>query len=811
MLSLSLDNQVFKIGLTERVKQLKKRVAESSPWASSERAVLITRAYQETEGQPVVIRRAMALKKILEEMSINIADGELIVGNQGTKPLECLVFPEIQVGNLEKELDTMDTRPWDPVKISEKDKEILKREVFPYWKGKSTDELVYSKTRRLPELSNLLYMNPAEYPISGTGIVDHSLQASMGGGHSVFSNKVLTMGLEGIRGKVQEHLRALKLTDSGAIEKKELYDAMLISIEAVIAHANRYADLALVLSEKADSTTRREELIKIAETCRRVPAKPARSFSEALQAFWFILMAIRIESGGVGDSAGRFDQWAYPYFKKDLDEGKLTLAEALEYIQCLWVKFSEINYWKKEAVARFHVGLRPQHLCTGGQTENGLDATNDLSLLCLQASIDVGLQNPAIRVRLHKNSPEEYIIKTAELVASGMGHPSIFNDDVCIKQLMAKGVPLLEARDYTMVGCPAVQLPCKEPGFSYGGLMNLAAALELALNNGFWKKGNRQVGPQTGDPRSFSTFEELMEALKQQVEYMIEGWQMANLIVEDVHAKLLPTPFHSTLIENCIEKGLDKTGGGAKYNFNPYISVVGFADTTDSLVAIKKLIYEDKALSWEELLSTLEANFSGNEILRQRLLNLPKYGNDDDLADSIAQEVVTLVSKAMKAYSNNMRGADGPSGISLISLGANVSFGKVVGALPNGRPSGGSLADASSPVHGCDRNGPTAILKSSSKLDHVHNGEPSILNLWFTPSALENPYKLVPLLRGFTDLGVSHVQMNSVSRETLLDAQAHPENYRTLLVRVSGYNAYFTELDKEIQDDIIDRTPFAVV
>lgn len=810
MIQLNLNDPVFSMGLTSRVKELKKRVAKAVPWASTERAVLVTQAYQESENEPLVIRRAKALQKVLREMSINIAPGELIVGNQGTEPLECLIFPETHVGNLEQELDNMANRQWDPVLISEEDKKVLRESVFPYWKNRSTDELVYTKTRRIPELAKILYMQPDKYPIIGTGIVDHSLQASMGAGHSVFNSKILSVGLEGIKEEIEKNIQALDLTVSGAIERKELYEAMLISIDAVIEHANRYADLALSLSKKEESPTRRKELIKIAETCRRVPAKPARNFPEALQAFWFTLMAIRIESGGVGDTAGRFDQWAYPYFKEYLDGGKV--AEAMEYIQCLWVKFSEINYWKKETVARFHVGLRPQHLCTGGQTKDGVDASNDLSLLCLQASIDVGLQNPAIRVRIHSKSAEEYLVKTAELIASGMGHPSIFNDDVCITQLLNKGVPLKEARDYTLVGCPAVQLPCKEPGFSYGGLMNLAAAFELTLYNGFWKKGNRQIGPQTGNPQDFATFEELMSALKTQVEFLVKGWHMANLIVEEVHGELLPTPFHSSLIEDCIGKGLDKTKGGAKYNFNPYLTVVGLADTVDSLAVIKKLIYEDRSLSWEKLLAALDSNFSEDEKLRQRIINLlPKYGNDDDYTDSIAREVGAIAANAVRAYPNNMRGADGASGVSFMSLGANVTFGKVVGALPNGRLASAALADASSPVHGCDRNGPTAILKSASKIDHILHGEPAILNLWFTPMALEDPNKLVSLLRGFAGLGVSHVQANAVSRDTLLAAQAHPEEYRTLLVRVSGYNAYFVELDKEIQDDIIDRTNYEAV
>lgn len=484
----------------------------------------------------------------------------------------------------------------------------------------------------------------------------------------------------------------------------------------------------------------------------------------------------------------------------------------MEYVQCLWIKFSCINYWKKATVARFHVGLRPQHLCTGGILADGSDAANDLSLMCLQSSIDVGLQNPAIRTRIHERSAPEYLRKVAELVASGMGHPSIFNDTICVRQCIDKGVPPEEAWDYTLVGCPAVQIPAKEPGFSYGGLMNLAAALELALYNGVWQKDGRRIGPETGDVHNFRSFGDLVAAFKSQVENLARAWQVANLIVEEVRAEVLPTPFNSALVEGCIEKGMDKAAGGAKYNFTPYLTVVGLADTVDSLAAVKKLVFEERKLDWDVLFAALDTDFEGCEPLRHTLMDrMPKYGNDDDYVDEIANRVGSIASEAIKRYSNNYRGNDGASGISFMSLEANVSFGKSVGALPNGRYRHDALADTSSPVHGCDKNGPTAILKSSSKMDHVAHGEPTILNLWFSPSALREPSTIIPLLKGFVDLEVSHVQANVIDRDTLLAAQEDPEKHRTLLVRVSGYNAYFTELDKEIQDDIIGRTTYEAV
>ncbi|MGI6574781.1 MAG: glycyl radical protein [bacterium] len=793
-----------------RIKALKERIIQSKPHARAERALLVTKSYQETEGQPIVLRRAKALRKILAEMEISIGPGELIVGNLGINPLECLLFPETQGGCLEQELDTSSTRPWDPVYISEEDKEILRREVFPYWRGRSTDEAVYYGIPR--EIKHVLFLDPEEYPIRGTGIVDHSLQASMGGGHSFPNMEMFQKGLGYFRKRAEDKLNSLDLTQTESIKKRHFYEAVIISIDAVINHAHRYAQLAAKMSTEEQDPIRKRELEQIAANLYWVPENPARNFYEVIQAYWLVYMCEKIESGGVGDSAGRFDQWAYPYFQKDIADGTLTIAQALELIESLWIKLSEVNYWKKEAVARFHVGLRPQHLCTGGRKRDGSDATNELSLLCLQASMNVGLQNPALRVRLHKDSPREYILKTAELAAKGMGHPSIFHDDLCIQMMLAKGVSIAEARDYSLVGCPAVQVPSKESGFSYGGLLNLAAALELTLWDGWWQHGQRQIGPQTGKPSQFTSFAQFLQAFKTQVEYLVKCWQITNLAVEKAHQDLLPTPLHSALIDDCLEKGLDKTEGGAKYNFNPYLTVVGFADVVNSLAVIKKLIYEDKILSWPEMLDLLQRNFADHERQRQRFINtVEKYGNDQDYVDSIAHAVGRIVADEVKKYGNNMRGSDGPSGISLMSLGSNVAFGKVTAALPSGRKAGEPLADASSPVHGTDRESPTAILQSAGKLDHLAHGEPAILNVWFSPSVLEELDKLGDYFQAFVDLGVSHIQVNAVSRETLIDAQNNPEKYPTLLVRVSGYCAYFTELDREIQDDIIDRTQYEAV
>lgn len=793
--------------MNNRIKELRKQLFDCPPSIDINRARLITAAYRETEAEPMVIRRGKAIYKILTEMPICINPGELIVGSPTIKPRAAQLFPEVQAGWLAVELENIATREWDPLLINEKDREELINEIIPYWQGKTINERVFNQ---LPEeTKHIIFRDPNTYPTKPTAIIDNFSLLEKGIG-TVAPNykKVLTKGIKGILEETQAHLDKLDLSDPEDIPKYLFLRSVCIVLNGAVELSGRYAQLAAEMAWAEKDQTRKEELHKIADICRHVPYNPPRDFWEAVQAFWFTHLVIRIEESGHSLSPGRFDQTMFPYYQLDPEQDQdKKRNKALELIECLFIKFSELMLLSRTETAKFYTGVPQwQNLNLGGKTKDGKDATNEISYLCLEAMSELRLVQPDLSVRVHQGTPESFLIEACKLCRLGTGHPKFYNEDLIAYSMAAKGITIEESRDFVIMGCVEPRVQEKEGIHLTGGFLNLPAALELALNNGKWLLTGKQIGLKTGDPREFTDFSQLMEAYEKQIAHLVKHLFIINSFAQHEYQQLLSTPFLSALTDDCIAKGCDLQHGGAKYNFGPAVNEIGIADTVDSLMTIKKLVFEQKEISMAELLDTLHNNFESDGGKLQRLIDsLEKYGNDNDEIDYLAQEVVQIPNREIMKY-RNIFGGQAQSG--LIQVTAGIPFGKVVGALPNGRKAGEAFADGVSPSPGRDKYGPTAVLRSVAKLDAAKLRNGVLLNMRLDPNAVktkEGLHKFASLIRAFCDTGCWHIQFNFISSETLRDAQKNPSKYSDLLVRVAGYSAYFAQLHKEVQDDIIKR------
>jgi len=785
----------------ERTQKLKKWIMSVVPEICPERALLVTESYKQTEKEPIIIRRAKALRNVLENMSIWIHEGELIVGNQASTPRSSLIAPETTANWVEKELDSFWTRPVDKFKVRKDVKEKLK-EIFPYWRNKTIEEQTLGL---LPEETKRVWTKYS--------VFDPELYLRNGVGHYIPGYEIiLKEGCEGIIEKVKQKINKLDLTEPSSLDKKNFYEAVIIACEAVIVFAKRFAGLAAKMAKVEKDKKRKKELERISLICERVPAKPARNFYEALQSFWFEHLILQIEIDGLSISTDRFDKLMYPYYKKDIEEGILTKEEAQELLECLWIKFFEIMKVYDLHNATYFSGYSlGQILSVGGVDSNGKDDTNELTFLCIEAENNMRLTQPNIAVRVNKNTPDEFLLRVCEHISVGTGKPALFNDEVIIPALLSRGIKLEEARNYAPEGCVEACIPGRYYGWTNAAMFNLPKCLELALNNGKCRLSGTQVGPKTGDPRKFKNFEDVLSAYKKQVSYFVKHMVITLNCIDLTHQKLLPLPFLSVTMEDCIDKGVDVVKGGARYNFTGPQGV-GVADVADSLAAIKKFVFEKAKLSMEELILALDSNFENNPKLRHLLSEeAPKYGNDDDYVDSIAVEVAKHYCQEVKKYKNARGGYFNPG---LYPVSANVPMGLKVGALPSGRLAKEPLADGVSPAIGGDRNGPTSVIKSVSKLDHIEASNGTLLNQKFSPEVLKTKDQLIKfmnLIRAYFELGGWHVQFNVVSAKTLREAQMNPEQYRNLLVRVAGYSAFFVELDRSLQENIIARTEHTTI
>jgi len=784
-----------------RTVKLNDELLEVKPEICVERARLVTRSYKETEGEPMVIRRAKAMYKILTEMTVFIQKDQLIAGTQASKLRSAPLFPETEAVYLEKEIDLFEKRQQDRLYVCLEVKKELLEDILPYWKNKNIQVIglnaLPEKTRKIVQLEDQVFS------------VDIHLTGSIG--HIIADyERVIKRGFLGTKEDIRNKMDQLDMTDPESGPKYKFYEAELIICDAIMEWAKRYAEETRRLAAVEEDPRWKNELLMIARICEKVPAHPAENFREAVQSFWFAHLPLYIEQDGLAVSVGRFDQFMYPYYKKSVEQGLITKQEAQELLECLWIKFTEVMRAYDYECAKYYAGFSiSENLVLGGTDRDGKDATNELSFMCLEAEKNTRLPQPNLAVRVHMNSPEDFLMKAVEVASTGRSKPEFFNDNVAIPVLMSCGVPLGEARDYSISGCvEAVPPHCN--GMTNAAMSNIAKALELALHNGVCQLSGKQVGPRTGDPRDFKSINDLIEAFKQQVKAYVKEMITALNIIERVHAEHYPLPYFSLVMDDCLEKGLDITAGGARYNFTGP-QAVGFADVANSLAAVKKLVFEEKKISMNELLDAIDKNFENREELRQVLINkAPKWGNDDDYVDELACEVARIYCNEVSQYKNTRGGVYRPG---IYSVSANVPLGLHVAALPNGRLSKAPLADGIGPQHGTDLIGPTGVTKSAAKLDHeiITNG--TILNQKFTPRLLENEIGkrgLLELIRSYFDLGGWHIQFNVVSAEKLRSAQQDPDKYKGLIVRVAGYSAFFVELDKAVQDDIILRTEQSV-
>lgn len=830
-----------KIPRTDRIGRLVDHLFAKMPEIESARAVLLTESYRQTENEPIIIRRAKAFEHILKNIPIIIRGEELIVGSTTIAPRGCQTYPEFSYEWLEAEFDTVETRSADPFYISEKTKQDL-REVHKYWKGRTTSELATSYMA--PEAIRAIDHNiftPGNYFYNGVGHV------------TVQYEKVLAVGYEGIIAQAEEELSACSLGDSDYAERSHFLEAVIISCKAVIAYAERYAELAKKEAEACGDAARKAELLAIAENCSHVPAKGASSFYEACQSFWFVQQLLQIESSGHSISPGRFDQYMYPYYKADIDSGKLKREFAQELMDCIWVKLNDLNKCRDAASAEGFAGYSLfQNLIAGGQNGEGMDVTNDLSFMCIQASMHVMLPQPSFSVRVWNGSPHEFLIRAAELTRTGVGLPAYYNDEVIIPSLVSRGLTLKEAREYNIIGCVEPQKAGKTEGWHDAAFFNMCRPLELVFSNGVDR--GEQISIRTGDVEKMSTFEEFYDAYKAQMNYNISLLVNADNAIDVAHAKRCPLPFLSCMVDDCIKKGKSVQEGGAVYNFTGPQGF-GVANMADSLYAIKTLVYDEKKVTMADYKEALLTNYgkgldsttlsemavqiagglkaAGKEvgekeiavILKtvkeaaetpevkakgEKLLELieavPKFGNDIPEVDAFARDVAYTYTRPLETF-KNPRGGIYQAGLYPVS--ANVPLGAQTGATPDGRLARTPVADGVSPSAGKDVNGPTAAANSVSKLDHYIASNGTLFNQKFHPSALSGRKGLenfVALIRSYFDQKGSHMQFNVVSRETLLDAQKHPEQYKHLVVRVAGYSALFTTLSRSLQDDIINRT-----
>jgi len=799
--------------ITEKTRQLRDTMLAVIPKLCSERARLYTESWKETEGEPTVIRRAKALKKILEEMSIFIRPGELIVGNQASDVRAAPVFPEFYMKFIIEELDgdpyRFEERPGDPFHVPEEDEKIL-REVAAWWDEKTMADY---KLKLLPEEAY-----KACYEIEAVEI--YVWGEGGGSGHFIADYpKVLNKGMHGIIKEAEERIKELKPWVPGELEKKEFLEAVIISLKAAINFAKRYAKLAREMAEKEKESGRKAELEQVAGHCDWVPGKPPRTFWEAMQSLWFSHLLVQIESNGHSMGYGRFDQFMYPFYKKDIDEGKITPEEVVELLECLWIKTTEINKVRAWCSTRVVMGYPMfQQLTIGGQRIDGKSAINDLSWLALEATANQKLIQPSVSVRWWNECPEDFLVKCAEVInVHRGGQPAMYSDEVIIPSQMGVGISLEDAYNYAIDGCVSPSEPGRARREGPSGGYNMHKVFELALYNGRDPRTGIQLCPNPGnkDLATFESFDEVMKATKHQLEYYNQQGATGLLCIERAYAELTPTPFASALMDDCIQTGKDIEWGGAHYN-TLFLRGVGMANIGNSLAAIKKLVFEEKKLTGAQLMHAIETNFedtsttpTGPEI-QQMCLAAPKYGNDDDYVDLLVKEPTRHAMVDLRGYTS---WTGGRGGFALLPVSQNVPMGEVIGATPDGRKAGIPTAEGCSPTRGTDIKGPTAAVKSVAKLDHVLGDNGTLLNQKFSPTVLKDVTglrKLAALIKTYFDLKGMHIQFNVVDVETLREAQKHPEKYADLMVRVAGYSALFTSLDPAMQEDIIMRTEHTI-
>jgi pyruvate formate-lyase/glycerol dehydratase family glycyl radical enzyme len=780
--------------MNERVARLRQCSLDTKPWLSIERAKLITDFYRQCEGVSIPVQRALAFKYIMEHKTLWIGDGELIVGERGPSPKGTPSFPELCCHSMQ-DLEILDTREKISYKVNDEARRIQRDEVIPYWKGRSMRDRMF---RELDQSWKDAYE---------AGVWTEFME-QRAPGHTVLGDVIYRKGLLDLQAEIQEALAKLDFfNDPDAYNKQQELKAMSIAADAVMIFAERNSELAREMAAKEADPKRKAELEKIADVCAWVPAHAPRDFHEALQAYWFTHLGVVTELN-TWDSfcPGRLDQHLYPFYQKGLADGTLTRESAQELLQCFWVKFNNQPAPPKVGVTAAESGTYTDfcNINNGGLKPDGSDGVNEVTYLILDVIDEMRLLQPSSNLQLSKKSPERFLKRGLEIVRKGWGQPSIFNADMVVEELLRQGKSIEDARCGGTSGCVETGAFGNE-AYILTGYFNVPKVLELTLNNGWDPRTKKQVGIKTGDPREFKSYEEFFEAFRKQLHYLVEVKIKGNQIIERLYAQLMPAPYLSILVNDCIAKGKDYNDGGPRYN-TTYIMGVAPGSSTDILSALKYHVFEQKDVQMGELLDALAADFEGYEKLRLLLWNkTPKYGNDDDYADEILKTVFDVFFDEINGRKNTKGGT---YRVNYLSTTCHVYFGSVTGATPDGRKAWEPLSDGISPVQGADRKGPTGVIKSAAKMDHARTGG-TLLNQKFTPKVVEGQEgidNLAHLVRSYFKLDGHHIQFNVVTAETLRKAQKEPEKYRDLIVRVAGYSDYFCDLTPALQNEIIART-----
>lgn len=793
-----------------RTNKILNSFKDTRPRIDIERAKYFTESFRQTEGQPLILRWSKALKYLAENITVYIDADQLLVGRAGYQGRYGILYPELDGDFLGLAIEQMPTRVESPFSISEADARIVIEEIAPYWQGKTFHE---NLAQALPK-ETLKYTYDPKDPLKSRFIVNEtaSFRSSIQWVHDY--EKVLKRGFKGIKAEAEEKLALLDpLSPADTMEKAPFLEAVIIVCDAIVLWANRHAELAEELAARETSPKRKQELLDIAAICRWVPENPARSFREAMQAQWFTQMFSRMEQKtGTIISNGRMDQYLYPYYQQDISTGLLTDEDALQLLECMWLAMAQfIDLYISPTGGAFNEGYAHWEAVTiGGQTPDGQDATNELTYLFLQSKREFPLHYPDLAARIHGRVTARYLYEVAETIKEGSGFPKLINDEEVVPLLLAKGATFEEAFDYAVSGCAECRMPNRDTYTSPCAYINFPAAVEMTIYNGKMKiYGDEQIGLETGDPRTFATWEEFWQAyLVQHINFLKQAFIQQHVII-NLRAKHFAWPLGSALHDLCMKTYKDIHSPVIECGIDlGYFEFMGYGTVVDSLAAIKKLVYQEKRLTMAELIEAMECNFEGKEVVRQLLLNAPKYGNDDAYADSIAKELDRQCLQFTRKYSKEL-GVH--LDLRLVPFTSHVPFGKVVSATPNGRQAYAPLSDGSSASQGADVNGPTAVLLSnySSKNFGFRERAARLLNVKLSPSCVsgdQGTEKLVSFIRTWCDLKLWHLQFNVINKATLLAAKKDPDKYRNLIVRIAGYSAYFTDLSPDLQDDLIART-----
>lgn len=782
--------------MNSRIKQLRNQSLTAVNKLSAERAELVTEFYKSDIANQVSIpvKRAMTFKHILENKKICINENELIVGERAPAPKETPTYPEVSLHSM-KDLDILDTRPKVWFKVDDETKEIYEKEIIPFWKGNSQRDKIFAQL-------------PKEWKSAYEAGVFTEFQEQRAPGHTVAGKKIFQKGMLDLKNEIQESIEKFNSSnDVKATDKIEELKAMEIAADASIAFAFRHA-LALVnLAELEKNEKRKSELINLARICRKVPANAPETFHEMLQHYWFIHLGVITEVNPWDSfNPGRLDQHLYPFYKQEIENGSLTKEFATELLQSFWIKFNNHPSPPKMGVTALESNTYTDFtlINLGGLKEDGTDAVNELTYIILDVIEEMRILQPSSMVQISKKNPDRFLERAIKITKTGFGQPSIFNTDVIVKQLLSQGKSITDARNGGASGCVETGAFGTE-SYILTGYFNLNKILEITLNNGIDPKSGKQIGIKTGNPRAFKNIEDVVDAYKNQLNYFADIKLKGNNIIEKLFAEEIPVPFLSLIIEDCISNGVDYNAGGARYNTS-YVQGVGLGSITDNLASIKFNVFDKKNVTIDELLKAMDANFEGYDQLRHDLIyETPKYGNDDDYADSLAVDVFNFF---YDAINNKPTYRGGKFRINMLPTTSHIYFGNVMNATADGRKACEPLSEGISPFQGADKKGPTAVLKSAAKIDHIKTGG-TLLNQKFSPSFFksdESITKLSQLVRSYFKMEGHHIQFNVVSAKTLRNAKEHPEKYTDLIVRVAGYSDYFNDLGEDLQNEIIRRT-----